>query len=1233
MSTPSLWTIALKSLRYYARPHLTVALGVATATAVIVGALVVGDSVRHSLRSLVIDRLANIECLLQARVFFRPDILDSLTVQSAETDLVPAIIFSSTTVEKRSDTDFSRASRVQILAVDERFASRILPADFKAPGEDEIAVNQLLATELQISMGDEVTLLVDEPGGVPSDNPLGRREDRTVSIPRQKVVAILPDQSIGGVNFLSNQSAPRNVFASLSTVQEVLECGSQVNAVLVLNRNPNGATPVGLSVCDELNLQLHPSIEDYGLKLERHRRVFPDSEMGEESQEQPPKVIFDYYQLSSSQLILNDATSDAVFSKLGQQKATRLITYLANTIEKVEPTRDDQSASRSAIAFEGRANTQTDAPQRPRLSPLSPAMVFSENADNPSAPIPEAEYLSRQVPYSIMVGMEDTSELPLNRFQEIQLDELYAPYCWINRWLAEQMNASPGDWLQASFFEPETVDGNTVEKSMRFMIAGIVPLTEPEQPYSRRRPAIYATAPTAFNDPNLTPNVPGITDQDSILNWDLPFDLEEEIDPVDDEYWNNHRLTPKVFLPYLYASARGLFASRFGKTTAIRFSVSDFPNEAELRQTIEDALLDTRSSSGLEFLPVRDNQLKAASGTTPFDVLFLSLSFFVIVAALLLVYLLLKLGIQQRLSELGILLAQGFAPRRIRNLLLGEFTCVAWMGAITGVLLGLVYARAIIAGLESWWLGAIATRFLSFHASGTSLLLGSASGFLASLLAIFWGIDKACKRNPLSSLRGREEENQLSSLRRRPWYFAIAGMIALGALTLMFAAAGQTGMAKAGTFFGSGMLLLIASMFAARQWIEVSSVKEDRNDSFASYHSSGGLYRMAWRAIGRNPSRSLLSLSLLSVATFLIASMGVFQMSPTEKGYGGFNLIAESSQPIYRNIGSVSVRKEAIGDEADLLSDTTIVSMRAKYGEDASCNNLFQVAQPTVLGVSKRLQEIHDISPTSMEFEWAQAVQDGNPWSPLAASATGQESSPIPVILDQNTALWSLKQGASLGAIIKLDLASRPVYFKTVALLSNSVLQGKLLISEENFQQLYPEVSGYSYFLINSGRREEPQIVAETLEKGWASSGLDVQYSQEILKRFLGVQNTYISAFQSLGALGLLLGTFGLIAVQVRSVLERRREFAVMRAVGFSPGRIARILTLETAILLGGGLLMGVLCALVALVPYVLEVGPELSVLSPLLMLLMVMLVGFVAALITVRTANKQSVLDGLRGE
>src|SRR5881394_1926374 len=53
-------TLILRSLRFHARAHLGVLLGAAVGSAALIGALVVGDSVRGSLRDLALQRLGNI---------------------------------------------------------------------------------------------------------------------------------------------------------------------------------------------------------------------------------------------------------------------------------------------------------------------------------------------------------------------------------------------------------------------------------------------------------------------------------------------------------------------------------------------------------------------------------------------------------------------------------------------------------------------------------------------------------------------------------------------------------------------------------------------------------------------------------------------------------------------------------------------------------------------------------------------------------------------------------------------------------------------------------------------------------------------------------------------------------------------------------------------------------------------------------------------------------------------
>ena len=112
----------------------------------------------------------------------------------------------------------------------------------------------------------------------------------------------------------------------------------------------------------------------------------------------------------------------------------------------------------------------------------------------------------------------------------------------------------------------------------------------------------------------------------------------------DDEYWKNHRTTPKAFISL--AAGKSLWSSRFGALTSVRIPVpATLPVGGEeetqfvrrLEEKLADQLARDKAALGLQFMPLKRRQLEASRGATPFDVLFLALSFFVITAALMLV--------------------------------------------------------------------------------------------------------------------------------------------------------------------------------------------------------------------------------------------------------------------------------------------------------------------------------------------------------------------------------------------------------------------------------------------------------------------------------------------------------------------------------------------------------------------------------------------------------------------
>ena len=86
----STFRLTLASLLYHWRSNLAVACGAAAGTAVLTGALLVGDSMRGSLRSLTLDRLGKIDEALVMDHFFRTALADETSQAAAPVILLQA---------------------------------------------------------------------------------------------------------------------------------------------------------------------------------------------------------------------------------------------------------------------------------------------------------------------------------------------------------------------------------------------------------------------------------------------------------------------------------------------------------------------------------------------------------------------------------------------------------------------------------------------------------------------------------------------------------------------------------------------------------------------------------------------------------------------------------------------------------------------------------------------------------------------------------------------------------------------------------------------------------------------------------------------------------------------------------------------------------------------------------------------------------------------------------------
>ncbi len=1175
--------LAIRSLIYYWRIHATVALGVAAATAVLIGALVVGDSVRGSLRGMTLDRLGRIHELLLSDRFFRTSLADQLPQQAEFPQdyqlALGLMLFPQATAERPGDGQTTRATNVLVVGseTDARQAPQqtdfwslgdrsLAPAPLPQPGE--VVLNRRLADELQVKVGDQITLRLPKPESIPADSPLGEKTDRIRSLPQLMVVAIVENRGLGRFSLHPSQSEPLNAFVSLRQLQDALDQKDRINALLVAG--PDVLPAPADEASQALAAALKPSLEDLGLTI-THPRLSYTSANGDEV------VVYDYFSVSSDRMILPAAVERAAARALGPLGGHPVLTYLANVMEPV-------------VA-----------------------------GDSPTG-----------IPYSMVTAIDPTNQFTLLDAQQQPIGRLGDSEIVLTSWAADDLGVGPGDEVRLTYFEPETRGGASEESSAVLRVRAITPLTAPSEPFLPSQQHHFIETPTLANDPDLTPKVEGITDQRSIDDWEVPFTIDYSlIRPADDQYWEEYATTPKAFVSL--ATGRRLWGSRFGATTSFRVPATGQLTQEEVERRLMAELLPDKATLGFAFRPLKRQQLAASAGNTPFDWLFLALSFFVIAAALMLVLLLQRLGFEQRAQQVGLLLSVGWNRRQVRHLLIYEGLAVSLIGSALGVLIGLGYAGLILAALHSkaWWLGAISTPFLEFHWTTRSLVMGYVSGTVVSVLTIAWSVWRTRHVPARQLLAGRVAAAASTYAAPARWPLLVALLLVSAAVGLAFWAFGLTGEQQAGSFVGSGAMLLTALLI----WCWHALRQGGRH--LAPLTRRAPLVMLAARSAARNPTRSTLTIGLIATASFLIVAMSAFRLKPTETGTGGFALIAELSQPIFADFRRPPEREELLGDEAAaVLRGSDLFTFRVRPGDNAGCGNLYRAQQPRILGVPPALVERFD-DPDAAGFAFAAAADSPqnshNPWHVLSAIAT-PSGEPIPVVLDKDTALYSLQLLGGIGQEFTFVYDDRPITFRVAGLLALSVLHGNLLISEADFRQLFPDINGYRFALVTAPAGQAEQV-AEVLEDRLSDQGFDALDTRVVLSGLMALQNTYLRTFQMLGALGLLLGTFGLAAVQLRSVLERRGEMGLLRAAGFRRSRLAQLVLLENLFLLLAGLAAGVLAALAAVLPHMFRGGAAVPFAELAMMLVLVLLVGMAAGYLASQATLRVPVLAALREE
>ena len=791
---------------------------------------------------------------------------------------------------------------------------------------------------------------------------------------------------------------------------------------------------------------------------------------------------------------------------------------------------------------------------------------------------------NREIPYSTISAVEGL---------DVRNSENDPRPLFLNEWAARDLGARVGEKVTLDYYLWSDEDGLQTGTA-EFTLAGVVPMEG------------------IGGDRTLTPDYPGISDAADMTSWDPPFPVDlRRVRPIDEDYWDKYRAAPKAFIPL--AEGQRLWGSRYGKVSSLRLSGT---------AAIDPAAIDP-AAAGFAARHVRNEAVAAAQGTTDFGQYFIYFSFFLVVSALLLAYLFFAVGLEQRTQEIGLLAAVGYAPRAIRRGFLTEGAVLAGIGAIIGAIAAVGYGALIMYGLRTWWVGAVGTTNLELHVAPGWLAAGVAGALIAGVVAIGFGIRSMTRRSARALLKGGADTGATSSGTR---IGIIAALLIATAAALLISAASQVIDQTAG-FFGAGGALLAGTLCL------VSYLLRRRPSSRPLGRGVAAMLRLGFRHSSVRPARSILSLSLIAFACFVLVSVGAFRKDVSAaardraSGVGGYSLIAESVAPLMHDPNTREGRDGLGLDPADaVLAATPITRFRLRPGDETSCLTLYRPTNPRIIAPEPRFFEEPRFSFASSMASAAEEI--ANPWRLLDRSF---DDGAIPAVADQTTLMYVLHLGVGDDFVFTPE-GQPEVRLRIVGALADSVLQSELIIGEQNFVRLFPRHEGYRVWMIETPA-SDPAAVTTHLEDRLSDYGLDVSSTHDRWAAYHRVENTYLATFQALGSLGLLLGTIGLGAVLARNVLERRKEIGLLSAIGYSPSNIRGMVLSEGMAMVIGGLLIGTICAAIAILPALRDRAQALPLGSLALLLLFVTATGAVASLVAINLTTRTPVVRAIKSE
>lgn len=604
------------------------------------------------------------------------------------------------------------------------------------------------------------------------------------------------------------------------------------------------------------------------------------------------------------------------------------------------------------------------------------------------------------------------------------------------------------------------------------------------------------------------------------------------------------------------------------------------------------------------------------------------------------------ISINQRQRQLGILRAAGAGSRKLRRMILGEGLVLGSIASAMGILAGVIIA---------WLLMKLKTPMvgdsLVFTVPPWSVLMGLALGTIMTTAAVLPAARRAARIEPIEAIYPERSQRPGWLERRGHWVGLPLAVIGLGGV-FYFSLTGDITPIGVPAGMGGIVLFLLGLVFCSARMVPTLVALASR----LTQAIFGGLGRLAVFAAAKNPSRTGVTISTFFIAVTVM--LGFFTVNNSTNLGLAETQTADLGSLITVSNGNRTPRLAKVKG-VDTMAVISRAGLRLKNYDPKRLSP--DVGQPpeVKLGVLPPEMQLEGVEPaaylklkpmrlvsgrllTSADFNGRNLYVPGQTARDYGLKV-GEELELIDVPLPEALSMQARPEEFKVLRAY-LDLAKRKepaLRFKVAGILNDQVgVQTTAFVALRHLRVLGKTGSE---LLIKATKGVDREVVARRLESAIGDNpAITVNTRERMIARYSFAAGTISSIFGFVG-LVLLLGIMSVANTQSANIIERQREFGLLKAVGLTNRKLRRMMIIESATLglLGSlpGLIAAICLSSVFVVGFRGQAGPTYSVpyafpyLAALVMVAATALAGLIAGFLVTRKVAETTIVQALRYE